>query len=326
MTENRTAMDETVFFAYDTLCRVSVLPPSGSDVNLILEDARDTAHLVEQTLSMFDEKSELSVLCKSYEKSVPYPVSEMLYSFLEFNLKIAELTEGHFDFTVGALIKLWNFLAEDPEIPERNRIDQLLSSVGYKHISLIPDKHSVVIDCDNIQLDPGASGKGFALDIVEKQLRSYGVESAVLDFGGNIFTIGGKTIGQDSSTRSWITALRSPFDPNVIIGSVPLFDSGVATTSWYEHCFKKDGALYYHILDPFTGYPLPLELRSVSIISSSALFTDALSTAFFVIGLEKGSELVSKLRGSIEGKIEFVAVLDNQKIVSSPCSGFLPYP
>lgn len=111
-------------------------------------------------------------------------------------------------------------------------------------------------------------------------------------------------------------------NPRTIIGGVPLIDAGIATSSWYEHCFKKDNTIYHHLLNPITGYPLPLALKSVSLISSSALHTDILSTAFFVLGFKKGKQLVEELRSANGISIEYVAVRDDLKIVSSPGSGY----
>lgn len=310
------------FFAFDTLCSIRIMPYSRSAAAPILKDTWETAHLVEQTLNMFDETSELSCLCNNYAISFPFQASAMLYSFIEDNLRIAALTDGQFDFTVGTLIKLWDFLADNPEVPAKEKIADLLQSVGYQHLSLLPERRSVVIDCKGIQLDPGASGKGFALDKVSVRLRQHHVQHAVLDFGGNIFTIGGKwdAVGSPGG-RPWITALRNPTDPGSVIGSVPLVDAGIATSSWYEHCFKKDGEVYYHILNPYTGFPLPMELKSMTIISPSALYSDILSTAFFVLGLEKGMRLAEALKEDI-GTIEYVAVTKDDRILSSPGAGF----
>ncbi len=315
-------VQEITFVAYDTLCQICIMPYTESEAISILQDARGTAHLVEKTLNMFDENSELSILCKNYEVSVPCRISEMLYSFIEINLQIAALSNGKFDFTMGKLIKLWNFLSEDPKAPEKKEINNLRQSIGYQHVSLIPEQKSVVFKRKNMQLDPGASGKGFALEKVAQCLRNHYVKNAVLDFGGNIFVIGGKWDSSGPTANPWITALRNPINPQTIIGGVPLIDAGIATSSWYEHCFQKDNTIYHHLLNPITGYPLPLDLKSVSIISSSALHTDILSTAFFVLGFEKGKQLVEELRSANNISIEYVAVRDDLNIVSSPGAGY----
>ena len=81
-----------------------------------------------------------------------------------------------------------------------------------------------------------------------------------------------------------------------MFGTVQLQDAGIATSSWYEHSFQKNGTVYHHLLDPRTGYPMPLTLKSVSILSSRPVYTDLLSTAFFILGEEEGGVLVDRLR------------------------------
>lgn len=324
MNINKSMFYEIAFVAYDTLCHINIACNSALEAHKILDNAKETAYLVENTLSMFNKNSELSIMCDNYIPGEKYHISEMLFTFLELNLYIAKMTNGRFDPTIGKLVKLWNFLAENPEPPNKKQIDQLLPSVGYQHISLFPKEKSVIFDCEGVQLDPGAAGKGFALEQVVRNLHIYGIQEAVLDFGGNIFVLGGKRNDGIYSMQPWITGLRSPFIPSKIIGTIPLLNSGIATTSWYEHCFVKDGVTYYHILDPNTGFPLPLKLKSVSIISSSAVYTDILSTAFFVIGLEEGIKLITQLNITTGEKIEYVVALEDGEIYYSSGSGFIP--
>lgn len=317
---------ETSFFAYDTLCRIRIAFSSETDAEKVLDDTVKAAYVVEKTLNMFDSSSELSQLCASYTPGKYYSVSPMLYEFIELNLLICRITDGSFDPTVGRLIKLWNFLAEHPEIPHEDQINDLLKSVGWQHIHLLENEKKIMMDCPDIQLDPGAAGKGFALEISKRVLQAAGIQHAILDFGGNLFVIGGKAEEADGRIVPWKTALRSPIVPGEIIGSVPLVNSGVATSSWYEHCFKKDGQIFYHILDPQTGHPFPLSIKSVSIISSSASLTDALSTAFFTAGLEKGSTIVNKLRQMSNDSIEYVVVLASGEVKCSEGAAFSAYP
>ena len=92
-----------------------------------------------------------------------------------------------------------------------------------------------------------------------------------------------------------------------MFGTVQLQDAGIATSSWYEHSFQKNGTVYHHLLDPRTGYPMPLTLKSVSILSSRPVYTDLLSTAFFILGEEEGGVLVDRLRRDSGEMIEYVA-------------------
>ena len=94
--------------------------------------------------------------------------------------------------------------------------------------------------------------------------------------------------------------------------------------SWYEHSFQKNGTVYHHLLDPRTGYPMPLTLKSVSILSSRPVYTDLLSTAFFILGEEEGGVLVDRLRRDSGEMIEYVAVREDGTVAASPGAAFAP--
>lgn len=310
------------FIAYDTICKVTITVPEGADGEMLLGAAGDLAAQVETTLSMFDGQSELSRMCMSYVPGQPYPVSLMLFTFMEQTLVAAAMTDGAFDPTVGPLVKLWDFLADSPRVPEEQEILRTLDRVGYRHITMDQERRAAVFDREGIVFDPGAAGKGFALELVAGLLREKGVTQAILDFGGNLYVIGGKVNQDTGELLPWKTAVRNPDALDSVIGTVPMMDCGIATSSWYEHCFKKDGEVYHHLLNPITGYPLPLKLKSVSILSSSGTLTDLLSTVFFVLGEEKGSQLLAQMRERTGERIEYIAVLEDGQVRASEGAEF----
>ena len=309
------------FLAYDTLCRIAAeIPEDGEQ---LLEQCEEEAHGLERTLSMFDPDSELSRLCRDIRPGEAVPVSETLYTFLEQNLEICRLSSGAFDPTVGPVVKLWDFLSQTPRIPSAERIRAVLDRVGYQHVRLDRNTRTVTFDLSGIGLDPGAAGKGFALGRTVDRLRQGGVRQAVLDYGGNLFVIGAHQDAQ-GGTRPWKVAIRDPDNTGSVFGTVQLQDAGIATSSWYEHSFQKNGTVYHHLLDPRTGYPMPLTLKSVSILSSRPVYTDLLSTAFFILGEEEGGVLVDRLRRDSGEMIEYVAVREDGTVAASPGAAFAP--
>ena len=311
------------FLAYDTLCRIAADVPQGG--RELLADCEEEAHALEKTLSMFDPDSELSQLCRRARPEEALPVSDTLWDFLAQNLEVCRLTDGMFDPTVGPLVKLWDFLAEEPEIPSEAAVGETLARVGYRHIHLDSPGKTVTFDIPGVVLDPGAAGKGFALGLAADRLRKAGAERAVLDYGGNLFVLG-MCREPDGKTRPWKAAIRDPDDMSRVFGAAELQDAGIATSSWYEHSFQKDGRVYHHLLNPRTGYPMPLTLKSVSILSSRPVYTDLLSTAFFVLGEEKGRALVDRLRQDSGERIEYVAVREDGTLAVSASAAFTPYP
>lgn len=113
------------------------------------------------------------------------------------------------------------------------------------------------------------------------------VQSAVLNLEGNLYTLGGKPITSPDAYGFWKVAIRHPDIPDTYFGTVFLRNAEIATSSWYEHCFVKDSRVYHRILNPRTGHPYPFAVKSVS-LCNSALDTDILSTAFFLLENQKG--------------------------------------
>lgn len=315
-------MQEITFLAYDTMCRVAADLAPGQEH--VLARVQESAREVEARLSMFDPDSELSHLCRDYTPGIPVPVSDLLCDFLACNLDICRRSGGAFDPTVGPLIKLWDFLRDTPEIPSDQAIAACLERVGYSHLTLDRTQKTVTFDRPGIGLDPGASGKGYALGLAVDILRAAGVSNGVIDYGGNLFVLGQKQDERTGQKRPWKVAVRDPENPASVFGTVSLAGQGIATSSWYEHGFEKDGVIYHHLLDPRTGRPHPLSIQSVSILSTCAVFTDLLSTAFFLLGVEQGTQLVRSLAAESGERIDFVAVLEDGSIVATEGAGFLP--
>ncbi|MCF0229038.1 MAG: FAD:protein FMN transferase, partial [Parasporobacterium sp.] len=121
---------------------------------------------------------------------------------------------------------------------------------------------------------------------VDEILRENGVRSAVISLGGNVQTLGSKPDG-----TKWKIAIRDPENPSGYLGIVTTEEKAVITSGAYERFFEEDGINYHHILNPSTGYPAESGIISSTVICSDGTLADGLSTALYVIGLEKSSDL-----------------------------------
>lgn len=206
-------------------------------------------------------------------------VSADTEELLRFALDMAEETGSALEPTIYPVLTAWGFTTDSYQIPAQEELDRLLELVDYKAITLTDNTVTVP---DGMMLDRGAVGKGYAADETAAILRENGVESALLDFGGNILTVGTKPDG-----TPWRVGVRDP-DSDGTLGVLEVIDQSVVVSGGYEKYFVgEDGERYWHIIDPETGRPARSGLVQAAIVSQESRLCDALSTAIFVMGLDK---------------------------------------
>ena len=257
-------------------------------------------------MSNYKEESELSKVNK-YAASEPTDCDNELAYVIEQSLRYSDITDGAFDITVGPLMKKWGFFKEQGKIPGKEELESVLKSVSYKNIiieekikkSLFRDPgvvKTVSFRNSGTQIDLGGIGKGYAVDMAIRVLQGNRIHSALINFAGNIYAYGTPP-GKDS----WVIGLQHPRKGERLLGSFEIKDKAVSTSGDYEKFFTIDGERYSHIIDPRTGYPVK-GIVSVTIVTDNATRADALSTGVFVLGLEKGMDLIEKL-ADVEGVI-----------------------
>lgn len=264
-------------FAMDTYITVTAY---GEDTDKALQAAEDKINSLEKMWSVTDENSEVYAVNHSGGQTVG--VSPETAELLDFSLNMHKRTNGAFDISLYPVLTAWGFTTDEYCVPSDNEISDLLENTGVEKIFL--DDQSVQIPT-KMQIDLGAVGKGYAGDLISEELKSNGVNSALIDLGGNIQTIGTKPDG-----GKWKIGIRSPFgEGNFAVLSIG--ECAVVTSGGYERYFVEDGVTYWHILDPETGKPADSGIASVSVIGLEGRTCDALSTALFVMGLDKAAEL-----------------------------------
>lgn len=272
------------FLAMDTSISLMAY---GKDAEIALKKAQEQIQGLEKRWSVTDEESEIYKINHSDGKEVE--VSKETAEILAFALQMAKQTEGALEPSIYPVVSAWGFTTEEKRVPLKEELADLLMYVGYKKIQL--SDNSVQLE-KGMQLDLGAVGKGYAGDKAVEVLKKCGITSALLDIGGNIQILGTKPDGEN-----WNIGVRSPFYGD-ILGIIELSDCAVITSGNYERYFAdKDGIIYGHIINPQTGYPVENDLASVTIIASQGKQCDALSTALFVMGLDKAIEYWRKNDG-----------------------------
>lgn len=273
----------------------------------LLDDCLALCDKYELVFSRTNEKSELYKLnhrkdtsdkdTSTDRQTTPYPVSgtadtwhisEDLASLLSEGLDITRESDGAFDIAIAPLTSLWDFTAEDPKVPDDAAIQKALPLCSSEGVTI--DGQDITLPSDDIQFDVGAIAKGYIADRLKDFLVKKGVKSAIINLGGNVLCIGSKPDG-----TPFKIGIQKPFaDRNETEAVMDIAGKSVVSSGIYERCFKQNGKLYHHILNPQTGYPYDNGLISVTIISDQSVDGDALSTTCFALGLEDGLKFAEK--------------------------------
>lgn len=295
----------------------------------VTQDIKEELDKLEKDqLSWREDHSVVSKINADAQKGIKTKLDSDMTSWVEDSLELAKRSNGAFDPTIGRLTRLWNIEGDNPKVPSKQEIKNTLEDTGYTKIHLekvesqntantkknvdkdIKDNTaknkeisedtsqntntnesvSSIYIGDKCTLDLGAVGKGIACGVVQDYLKKQKeVSGAVIAVGGSILLYGSKADGSD-----WNVAVQNPRGQDgEAMGVLSLSGTtNVSTSGDYEKYFMQDGKRYHHILDPSTGYPADSGLISVTIVSDSGLLSDGLSTACFVLGKEKGQNLL----------------------------------
>lgn len=217
-------------------------------------------------------------------------VSDDTFFVIQKGKYYSGLSDGVFDISIGPIVKLWNIGTESARVPTQEELNAKLSLVNYQNVLLDEKDKKVMLKNMNMVIDLGGIAKGYAADEVKSILEGFGIKSAIIDLGGNVMTIGGKT-----SSHPWVIGIQNPDESRGnYIGTVKVNDQTVVTSGIYERYFVAEGKHYHHMLSPFDGYPFDNNLASVTIITDSSITADAFSTSVFGKGLEEGLKYVTE--------------------------------
>lgn len=292
--ENQTYTD-TLF---DTVIKIQILDSVDTEV---LEGCKELCQKYDTMFSNRNEDSEISKINNA--KGKPVKVSEETLTLIETGIYYSELSDGAFDITISPVSLLWDFKSANPSVPSADKIEEAVSHVNYQNI--IIEGNTVQLTDPQAGIDVGALAKGYIADCLKEYLLEEGVKHALINLGGNVLAVGSKTDSSDYNI-----GIQKPFDETgEPITAVKISDESVVTSGIYQRYFEQDHTLYHHILDPRTGYPCENNLYSVSIITDSSLTADALSTTCFLLGYEKGMELINQL-----DDVDAVFITDDENI------------
>jgi len=284
----------------DTFFTITVYSDNTERAETAITEAFNEIKKIESELSVYRDDSELARLNR--EKIIKSPSNDLKIN-IERALHYSNQSSGAFDITVQPILDLYKrSFSEKNSAPSAEAINRELKKVGYERIS-IQDREIKIGDDQRITL--GGIAKGYAVEKAVEILKQHNITMALVDAGGNMRALGKKPDG------AWNVAIADPRDADNYIAIIPLNNNAVSTSGDYERYFD-DKMKYHHIINPETGYSAT-ELISVTIVTDNAFDGDALSTAVFVLGKEKGMKMIESLPG-VEGLI----ITKEKEILRSP--------
>ena len=274
-------------FAMDTVMDLKIY----SENDEALSEAKAEIQRIDALFDRGNENSDIYRINKNKSVDVSAETAEVIRAALS----ISDRTGGAFDITVAPVMDLWGFYGNEFNVPSDDELQSTLEGVGYEKIQLGNTNISIP---ENTSIDLGGIGKGYTSDRIASLLKNRGVKSAIISLGGNVHAIGKRNDGSE-----WTVGITDPHNKSQLIGKLKISDKAVITSGAYQRYFEQDAITYHHIIDPTTGKSADSGLASVTVIADSGMTADGLSTALFVMGLDKAIEL---WRGSSDFDAVFV--------------------
>ncbi len=244
-------------------------------------------HRIDRAMSPHKPDSELSRINRD-AATQSVSLSEEMCQLLACAIEFSELSGGAFDITHASVGQLYDYrrgVRPDAAALARGR-----AAIGWRGLELDPKARTLRFAREGMRIDLGGFAKGHAVESAAAILRGHGIRHAIVTAGGDSRILG------DRRGRPWSVAIRDPRRPDEVVAVLPLEDCAVSTSGDYERYFERDGVRFHHVIDPKTGRS-PSSVHSVTILADDGLTSEALSKSVFVLGVDKGLQLVESLPG-----------------------------
>ena len=244
--------------------------------NLLLQ-SEQLLHLYKNRFSANDADSELmEINLQAGKKAVQ--VHPELFELIELGKKHSIAANSHLNIAIGPLVQTWRIGFSDAKLPSEEEIQRLLKITDPEEIFLNDSNREVYLSKEGMRIDLGALAKGYIADKLKEFLVEQGVQSGIIDLGGNILTIG----ENPTFHRPWRIGIQNPaLDRGEHVAVIEVSDGSVVTSGIYERQLVVDGKTYHHIFDRKTGYPMETELASITIVAEKSVDCEIWTTRLF---------------------------------------------
>ncbi len=236
----------------------------------------------------------------------PVTVSDDTLAMVGRAIYCAKLSAGAFDITIGPVMDLWGFGGEQYHVPTEDELNRVLPLTDYRKIIIDKEAKTIFLPEKGMIMDLGGIAKGYATDLAVQKLRAGGIESALVNAGGNVFALGSKPDGSP-----WQIGIQDPRDSTAVAAILSVTDKAVISSGDYERYFEEKGVRYHHIIDPASGRPAR-GVMGTTIVTNNSTDGDIFSTLMFVLGPEKGMALQKTWQ-----EMEVVFITDQKEIIYS---------
>lgn len=283
-------------------CRFEIVFNAGEvpEATPLAVAALDLVEAIEDRLSVYRDTSELARL-NALAAAGWQPMSADVAALLGRASELHALTGGAFDMAAGRLVRTWGFLERQGRVPDADLLATALAASGMRHVDLDLEARRIRFRKPGVELNPGAIGKGFAIDRVIEQLAEAGVPSVLVHGGSSSVRARGIQGPDVPGRRGWRVGLRHPLRPGRRLATLTLVDQALGTSGSGTQFFIDRGRRIGHILDPRTGRPAEGVLAA-TVIAPSAADADALATAVYVLGAE-GLSRIAPAGGGVSGLV-----------------------
>ncbi len=287
-------------FSLDTIITFKITDEDTTLAIDTIEKCKAEITRLESLLSATKKASDIYRINSSNGKNVE--VSDEAAKLIRTSLEISKSCDGAFDISVYPVMKLWGFDTKEYKVPTENELNATLKLVGYEDISVSDENHVTIKD--GMSIDLGGIAKGYIADRVYCVMKEQNIDKGLVNLGGMVVLYNG-----DKNTDSWEIGVEYP-DTGDVFAKFCTKTPFTVTSGAYQRYFEEKSKRYHHIIDPDTGKPSDSDISSVTLITSDGACGDALSTAFYVMGIDKTFEYIKT--NSIEESCSFI-ILNKEK-------------
>lgn len=272
-------------FIYGTMYHMVYESPKGQDFQ---DEITEKLAGYNKIFSTYDKESTISKINNNIDIK---PEPEFITCFKRAE-EVSKITHGAFDITCGPMVNAWGFGPEEKEKMTPEIIDSLKAITGYQKVKLVDGK--IIKENLHMKLDMSAISKGYTCDLMGDFLRAKGCKNYMVEIGGEVVAK-----GKNEKGNIWTIGISKPdenafFASNDFQAKIHLPDRALATSGNYRNFYVENGKKYAHTIDPKTGYPVQHSVLSSTVLADNCMTADAFATAFMVLGMENGIQIIQE--------------------------------